>query len=135
MAVAEAKRGHIYVFDDGKNLIKRYVLVISNDTRATDRMVSIIMFGDSNLGHDVVKVTNDVIGVKYLHCGMLTYTKREFLIEEVGVLSSEDLQKVEHVISRELALNEHIEAELTFYKNAYRELLDKLVGACGDIEK
>ena len=109
--VAEAKRGYIYEFDDKKNNGKRYVLVVSNDTRATDRMVSVIMFGDAYLGHDVVKIENEAFGVRYLHCGMLTYTKREFLVEELGRVSPEEMEKVDYTISRELSIREHIVAE------------------------
>lgn len=123
--VTEARRGYIYEFDDNKSSNKRYVLVVSNDTRATDRMVSVIMFGDSNLGHDVVKVDNEAFGVKYLHCGMLTYTKREFLTMEVDRISPEEMEKVDYVISRELAIREHIVAERDVYKKLYEELLAK----------
>ena len=127
--VAEARRGHIYEFCDGKNTNRRYVLVVSSNTRATDKMVSVIMFGDSSLGHDVVKVTNEEIGVKYLHCGMLTYTKREFLVEDIGTISAEELKQVEFILSRELSIREDVVAELNFYKNAYTDLINKLVGA------
>lgn len=123
--VSEARRGYIYEFDDKKGTSKRYVLVVSNDTRATDRMVSVIMFGDSSLGHDVVKVENEVFGVKYLHCGMLTYTKREFLVTEVSKVSPEELEQVDYTISRELAIREHIVAERNVYKRLYEELLAK----------
>lgn len=126
--LAEAKRGFIYEYDDGKNINKRYVLVVSNNTRSTDRMVSVIMLGDSSLGHDVVKITHEGIGgTRYLHCGMLTYAKRECLIEEIGEITPEEMNQTEYMISRELALGETITAERDFYKNIYNELLDKLV--------
>lgn len=125
--VTEARRGHIYRFEDGKNPYERFVVVLSNNTRATDKMVSVIMFGDSPLGHDVVKVESEAFGVKYLHCGMLTYTKREFLVEEVGKISSEELSDIEKTVCRELSLREDVVAELKFYKEAYKDLLDKLV--------
>lgn len=125
--VTEAKRGHIYRFDDSKNSYERYVLVVSSNTRATDRIVSVIMFGDSFLGHDVVKITSEEIGVKYLHCGMLTYTKREFLVEEIGQISTEELKAVENTLCHELSIREDVVAELNFYKDAYENLLDRLV--------
>lgn len=124
--VPEARRGYIYEFDDKKSDNKRYVLVVSNDTRATDRMVSVVMFGDSDLGHDVVKIQNKVFGVKYLHCGMLTYTKREYLIDVVGKLSPAEMEKVDYTISRELSIREHIVAERDVYKKMYEELLAKV---------
>lgn len=124
----EARRGYIYEFDDGKNINKRYVLVVSNDTRATDKMVSVIMFGDSNLGHDVVAITHEGIGgTKYIHCGMLTYTKRDFLVREIGSITTEEMEKVETVVCGQLALRENVVVELNFYKCLYQELLNKVV--------
>ena len=132
-----AKRGFIYEFDDKKNDYKRYVLVVSNNNRASDRMVSVIMFGDSTLGHDVVKVEHEGIGgVKYLHCGMLTYTKREYLVNEIGAISPEEMYNVEHTICQELSLRETVVAEMKFYKKSYEDLLAMVVSvAGGDIEK
>ena len=124
--VTEAKRGYIYRFDDNKNSHERYMLVVSSDTRATDKVVSVIMFGDSFLGHDVVKITNEAIGVKYLHCGMITYTKREFLTEEVGKISAEELKAVEDILCRELSLREDVVTELNLYKKLYEDLLNKV---------
>ena len=131
--VAEARRGYIYEFDDNKVTNKRYVLVVSNDARATDRMVNVIMFGDSDLGHDVVKVQNEVFGVKYLHCGMLTYSKREFLTKEVGKVSSKTMEKVEQTICKELSLREDVVAERNFYKNTYSELLAKVLSLAASL--
>ena len=59
---------------------------------------------------------------------MLTYTKRELLAEEVGVVSPEDMEQVEYIISRELSIREHIVAERDVYKKMYEELLAKTLG-------
>jgi hypothetical protein len=126
--VAEARRGFIYEYNDGKFNDRRYVLVISNNNRKTDRMVNTIMFGTSNLGHDVVSIYNrEIGGLKYLHCGMITYTKREFLVKEVGSITPEELQMVDAMVCRELSVREGIVAERDFYKNAYEELIVKIV--------
>lgn len=123
-----AKKGYIYEYDDGKSEEKRYVLVVSSDTRAKDRLVNTIMLGSSNLGHDVVPITYEALGeTRYLHCGMITYTKREFLVKEIGKISPEDLKKVESTICYELSLREDVVAQMNFYKNAYEDLLAKVM--------
>ena len=123
-----ARKGYIYEYDDGKSADKRYVLVVSSDTRATDRLVNTIMLGSSNLGHDVVPITYEELGeTRYLHCGMITYTKREFLVKEIGKISPEDLKKVESTICYELSLREDVVAQMNFYKNAYEDLLAKVM--------
>lgn len=124
----EAKRGHLFEFDDGKNPAKRYVVVVSSDARCTDKLVNVIMLGDSNKGRDVVKITNpNFESDKYVHCGMITYTKRDYLVNEVGVVPSETMQEIDKVISREFAIMEDISAKANFYENAYKELLNRCV--------
>lgn len=125
--VTEAKRGYIYEYDDDKFDGVRYVLVISSDTRATDKMVNTLMLGDSNLGHDVVSITNDIFGTKYVHCGMLTYSRRAFLTKEVCKISDEEMENIENTLCRELSLREYLVAEKNFYKKMYKDLLNKLV--------
>lgn len=124
----EAKRGHLFEFDDGKNPVKRYVVVVSSDSRCTDKLVSVIMLGDSNKGRDVVKITNpNFDSDKYVHCGMITYTKRDYLVKDVGVVSLETMQEIDKVISREFAIMEDISTRASFYETAYNELLDRCV--------
>ena len=124
----EARRGHLFEFDDGKNPAKRYVLVVSCDSRCTDKLVNVIMLGDSNKGRDVVKVTNSNFeSDKYVHCGMITYTKRDYLIKEVGVVDAETMAEIDAVISREFAIMEDVSTKAEFYERSYRELLDKCI--------
>lgn len=123
-----AKRGHIYEFDDGKNPIKRYVLVISSDTRACDTLVNIIMLGDSPRGHDVVMIDDpNFETVKYLHCGMVTYTRRDYLVKEICTVSPEIMEEIEEKISVEFSILKNVKEMATFYKTAYNELLEKVI--------
>ncbi len=126
--IIKALRGHLFEFDDGKNPAKRYVLVVSSDARCTDKLVNVIMLGDSNRGRDIVKITNpNFESDKYVHCGMITYTKRDYLVREVGSVSSETMREVDKVISREFSIMEDVSAKANFYENAYKELLDRCV--------
>lgn len=125
--VAEAKRGYIYEFSNGNVASNKYMLVVANKYRAHDRMISIILLGDSNTGHDVVPINLREIGQKYLHCGMLSYVKREFLIKEVCKVPDDIMQRVEDTICRELDLREDIKVERDFYKQAYEDIINRTV--------
>jgi mRNA-degrading endonuclease toxin of MazEF toxin-antitoxin module len=127
MAVV-AKRGHIYEFDDGKSTDKRYVVIISADFRSTDKMVSTLMLGDSHIGHDVVPIDVQSLGcTKYLHCGMVTYTKRDILGNDIGELSAEKMKEVEDRICEELDLRQDVQMTANFYEKAYEDLLAKVL--------
>ena len=119
----EAKRGSIYTFCDAcGNPTGNYVLVISDDSRSRDKYVSILMFGDSDLGPDVISYEIRPQIVKYLHCGMVSYTSRDKLGKCVGQLESDDMQKVDQMILRQLGLVERVD-----YKVLYEELINKLI--------
>lgn len=126
----EAKRGYIYKFDDRKRDEDRYVLVVSSDERERDNRISILMLGDSDVGHDVVRIKCDGMGskpVRYVHCAMITYTNREYLVKEVCKLPNEKMEKIDKIICREFGLLEDLMFTANFYKNAYNELVDRLV--------
>lgn len=121
-------KGHIYKFDNGHIDGFRYVLVVGSEHRAADKMVSILMLGDTGIGHDVVKLSVPEHKIPFfVHCGMVTYTRREFLLEEVCEIPEEKMNKIERIMANELDLLAGVVEKARFYENAYNEVLDKLV--------
>lgn len=126
----EVKRGYVYRYKETEEGDPRSVLVISADERGRDRYVSVLFVTDSFYGHDVIKLT--VNGVtKCVHCGMITYTKRENLTSEVCEVPEHTMHRIDGIILHELGIKHDAEAELAIYKDLY----DQLVYAVGDIVK
>ena len=99
-----------------KNPSKRYVLVVSNDSRSNDKKINILMLGDAYTGRDVVEIKDEAIGgVRFVHCGMVTYTNREYLVNEVMKLDSAVMEEVEKVIASELGICQNVAFESDFY--------------------
>lgn len=125
----EVKRGHIYKYKEDLEGYNRYALVISADARGRDRYVSILFLSDAYLGHDVIKVDIPHVGLRYVHCGMITYTQRENLTTDVAVVPAHTMNRIDGIILHELGIKHDAEAELAIYKDLYDELVD----AVGDI--
>jgi len=126
----DIRRGFIYEFDTGK-YEPRYVLAVSSNSRSKDKLVSVIMFGNHGGGHDVVHVNNKCLGdMKYLHCALVTYTNREYLVREIGQVSADVMSKVDSKLCKELSIFEDGNAELEFYKTVYYDLLDRCMKLC-----
>lgn len=114
-----AQRGHVYEFIEKDGTVKNRALVVSADTRAGDRLVSILMLGDVNLGYDVVK-----IGKQYVHCGCVTYCSRDRLGKLIGKASKQAMEDVDFMLAKELGL---VSARLTVYKELYDGMLRKMM--------
>lgn len=123
----EVYRGTIYKYKAPVDGVQRYALVISSDARGRDRYVSILFVTDAALGHDVVKVTIPEIGVRYVHCGMITYTQRENLVEDVTTVPEHTMSLIDDIILSELGIKHDAEAELSLYKDLYYQLLREVV--------
>jgi len=115
-----AQRGHVYEFveKDGAT-VKNRVLVVSADSRAGDKLISILMLGDIGFGHDVVK-----IGKQYVHCGCVTYCSRDRLGRLIGKASKQAMADVDFMLAKELGL---VSARLTVYKELYDDMLRKMM--------
>lgn len=122
----EVHRGYIYRFDNG-NGTTRLALAVGSEARATDKMSSILMLCDTGIGHDVVKLNLDDLGSYYVHCGMITYTRRDYLVEEIGPLPFNKMEKIDRIMASELALLDGVVEKARFYENAYNDLLAKVV--------
>lgn len=115
-----AQRGHVYEFVEKDGVtVKNRVLVVSADSRAGDRLVSILMLGDIGFGHDVVKV-----GKQYVHCGCVTYCSRDRLGRMIGKASKQAMEDIDFMLAKELGL---VSARLTVYKELYDDMLRKMM--------
>jgi hypothetical protein len=107
-----------FVEKDGAT-VKNRVLVVSADSRAGDKLISILMLGDIGFGHDVVK-----IGKQYVHCGCVTYCSRDRLGRLIGKASKQAMADVDFMLAKELGL---VSARLTVYKELYDDMLRKMM--------
>lgn len=115
-----AQRGHVYEFVEKDGItVKNRVLVVSADSRAGDKLISILMLGDIGLGHDVVK-----IGKRYVHCGCVTYCSRDRLGRMIGKASKQAMEDIDFMLAKELGL---VSARLTVYKELYDDMLRKMM--------
>ena len=115
-----AQRGHVYEFVEKDGItVKNRVLVVSADSRAGDKLVSILMLGDIGFGHDVVK-----IGKQYVHCGCVTYCSRDRLGRMIGKVSKSAMEDIDFMLAKELGL---VSARLTVYKELYDDMLRKMM--------
>lgn len=116
-----ADRGCVYDFIEKNGTVKNKVIVVSSNGRAFDKLISVLMLGDSPAGYDVVPVK--ICGKKYyVHCGMVTYTARAQLGIKLGRVADSVMADIDAQIARNLG----IEEEAYMYKRLYNELLDKV---------
>lgn len=127
--IIKATKKSIYRFVNGQDT-EKYILAISDDYRCMDKIISILMLGDSPIGRDVVQIDGN-FGSKFVHCEMVTYCKRDQIGEKVGEISDELMEKIEDKIIRGLGILKTVRAEKTFYEIAYNNLLNKVVSNQG----
>ena len=97
-----AERGCIYEFIEKDGTVKNEVLVVSSNARSMDKMISIIMIGDSPAGHDVVPVEYNGKN-RYVHSELVTYTNRARLGNKLCKISDDLLDKITKVMIRGLS--------------------------------
>jgi len=124
-----AKRGYLYLFHDKTAKWKdKYVIVVSSDIRASDKMCSVIVLGDNRAGIDVVSVEVPDVGVKYAHCGMVTYLKRSCLTSEICEISEKVMEDIDQQMLIQYGLQDkHLITQYNFYKKAYDDLLKQMI--------
>lgn len=133
--------GKIYRFDDGKSTRSRYVLVVSNNKRSTDKLVNILFLSTSSFRYDSVEIPfidpeNGQSVSMYVNCGLMTYTPRANLVEAVGTISPTLMRKISKNICKQVNPVDQQYDELTAakkeaeaYKKVYKTLLDKVIGS------
>ena len=115
-----ADRGYIYEFLEADGVCNdKYCLVVSSQKRAYDNIISILMLSDSRAGLDVVKC-NFQGKTKYVHCGLVTYLKRERLGTRVCPFPKKAMDTVDLLIANELGLDKE---KGLIYKSLYEEIL------------
>jgi len=123
-----AERGHLYEFFDGKSNETRYAIVVSCDARKCDRFISILMLGTYSTGRDTLRIKHPALPEPlYAHCGMVSYSKRAYLMEDIGIIPADTMATIDKLIGKELGIYENIRAELAFYKMQYDNVIDRLV--------
>lgn len=119
-----AERGCIYDFIESDGAVKNQVLVVSSKKRSNDRMISIIMIGDSQMGYDVVKVCYNGQR-RFVHCGMVTYCSRDRLGRKICSVGNKTMDDIDFLLADQMGLNAE---KSIFYKEMYENLLDRVMG-------
>ena len=115
-----ADRGYIYEFLESDGTCNdKYCLVVSSQKRAYDNIISVLMLGDSRAGLDVVKCNFQGL-TKYVHCGLVTYLKRERLGKRVCPFPKKAMDTVDLLMANELGLDRE---KGLIYKSLYEEVL------------
>ena len=122
-----AERGFIYKWQNPHSLNEHYnyALVVSSNARSMDNLISILFLSTmrtSGHGNDMVPVK--VNGEKMcVHADLVTYTKREYLVQKMGPVSEEVMQKVELRMASSLDL----ERRDMMYEELYNDLVHRMV--------
>lgn len=116
-----AERGGVFEFMEKDGSVKNMVLVVSSNSRKTDKRVSTVMLGDSNLGSDVVMVEVDG-HFKFVHCGMISYSMRNRLGNKICQLSDDKMKEIDLCILEQYGLN-YILDQAKMYERMYSDLV------------
>ena len=124
------KRGHIYNWHEGLE-DERFVLTVGADSRGNENLITVLMFGNSGRGRDVVEIRNNLLkDASYVHCGMVTYVSRQDMSElPLAQVSDKKMAQVNKQLCIQLGItNEETLIELDFYKRKCNELIKKFTG-------
>ena len=112
----KAVRGRIFHFLEKDGTSNKSCLVISSDSRKTDKIVSILMLGTRDSSD-----ANEVMNGFYVHCGLITYCDRKRLGDPITDIDGNTLYTIEDGINRALGLKDKID-----YEAMYNDLLDRV---------
>ena len=111
----KAVRGRIFHFLEKDGTSNKSCLVISSDSRKTDKIVSILMLGTRD-SSDAIEVMDGF----YVHCGLITYCDRKRLGDPITDIDGNTLYTIEEGINHALGLNK------VDYETMYNDLLDRV---------
>lgn len=116
----EAKRGVIYNFIEKDGTSKNKVLVVSAEHRREDNIISILMLGTKYTGKDCIEINTQGENW-FVHCGLVTYTSRTRLGEEVGKIDEETQRRITNNMAYQLGINDELD-----YKKLYEDILQRI---------
>lgn len=118
-----AENGVIYEFIEKDGTTNKKVLVVQNDKRTEDNLISILMLGTRKGASDTIpiKIEHEVL---YVHCGMITYCKRVYLGKKAGRVSKDTMDRIRNSIAFQLGIENGSNYD---YKEMYDHLLNKVV--------
>ena len=117
-----AESGMIYEFIEKDGEIKNKFLVIQNEKRAENNLVSGMMLGTRKGASDTIPIKLDGT-MYYVHCGMMTYCKRKFLGKKIGNIQKETMSRIKKSVAFQLGLSD----DDNNYKEMYEQLLNKVM--------
>jgi len=123
-----AINGMIYEFleKDGTTTGKM-VLVVQNDKRTEDNLVSCLMLGTKRgYSNDSIPIKFDGT-VYYVHCGMTTYCKRSMLGKKKANVADDTMSRIKKNIAVQLGITD----DDNDYKAMYENLLNKIIKEIG----
>ena len=119
-----AERGYIFDFIETDGSIKNKVLVVSDDSRKKDNIVSIIMLSSSSKPvSDMVDITIENQGW-FIHAGLVTFCRRERLGRKYGKIKDKKMQEITELMTEQLGISRKPKID---YEAMYNSLLDKVI--------
>lgn len=127
---APAERRGIYEYTNAGGTYSGYVLIVGGNHREYDKYVSGIMLSpcDADSG-----CHNDELGIRlpdgrefWVHCGMVTYFRRDRLGEQVHKVSKATMKRINEGIKMELGLSTKLEIMPSAepdYERLYKDLI------------
>lgn len=122
VSLQSAETGTIYEFLEKDGTSNKKVLVVQNEKRSEDNLVSILMLGTKTGMPDTIPI--ELNGTTYyVHCGMLTYCRRLMLGRKCGKVDDQTIARIRRNIAYQLGIAE----EVADYKELYNSLLNKVI--------
>lgn len=115
----KAVRGRIFQFLEKDGTSTKTCLVISADTRQTDKLISILMLGTKDSG-DAIPVGDG----SFVHCGLVTYCDRKRLGDPIAEVDEQSMAMIEDGIRLALGLKPEIDYE-TMYNNLLAKITER----------
>lgn len=117
-------RGNIHEFLDKFGNVDGRALVVSDQSRNRDNVISILKLSPVGTGPDAVVVAYDTATDKYwyVHCGCVSYAYRNRLGRKTGALTESTMEMVDKRIMEQLGLKE----ETVSYKKLYEGLIERM---------
>lgn len=117
-----AETGVIYDFIEKDGSCTKMFLVVQNEKRTEENLVSGLMLGTKRGTSDTVPIKLD--GQYYfVHCGMVTYCNRKMLGHRVAMVSADTMNRIRKNIAFQLGINQ----DTNDYKELYENLLNKIM--------